>query len=153
MGHRKLLFVSMILTVCSSPALTRAEFHSPSPAQATAPGLQKASIDSAAQFLLTSAAADFRAHGPAPAGFRDVRIGHDVNPNGESRYILCGQFLLAQDGGKAQWVPFATIKTSGYEQYVGAQAATFCQGSSFIWDDEGDLSSTLQSRFDSLREK
>jgi len=151
MGYLRVLFASLVLTVCSAAPLTRAEFRSASPTQVAAPGLQKASIDSVAQFLLTSAAADFRAHGPSPVGFRNVRIGHDISPNGESQYILCGQFLLAQDGGKAEWVPFATIKTSGYEQYIGAQAATFCQSSSFIWDDEIDLSSTLQSSFDSIR--
>jgi hypothetical protein len=74
-----------------------------------------------------------------------------MTPSGESQYILCGQFLQAQEGGKAQWTPFATIKTSGYEQWIGAQAAGFCQGSSVIWDTVGDLSSSLQSRLDSLR--
>jgi hypothetical protein len=47
--------------------------------------------------------------------------------------------------------PFATIKTSGYEQWIGAQAVGFCQRSSVIWDKAGDLSSSLQSRLDSLR--
>src|SRR5881396_524140 len=63
--------------------------------------------------------------------------------------MLCGQFLPAQERGKAEWTPFATIKTSGYEQWVGARAAGLCQQSSIIWDEQGDLSSTLQSRLDS----
>jgi hypothetical protein len=71
--------------------------------------------------------------------------------SGEKQYMLCGQFLPAPEGGKAEWMPFATIKTSGYEQWIGAQAAGFCQGSSVIWDKVGDLSSSLQSRLDSLR--
>jgi hypothetical protein len=66
-------------------------------------------------------------------------------------YRLCGQFLPAQEPGKAEWTPFATIKTSHYEQYIEAQAAGFCQNSSFIWDSVDDLSSSLQSRLDSLR--
>jgi hypothetical protein len=74
-----------------------------------------------------------------------------MTPGGEEQYMLCGQFLPAQEGGKAEWTPFATIKTSGYEQWNGAQAAGFCQRSSVIWDKEGDLSSSLQSRLDSLR--
>jgi len=74
-----------------------------------------------------------------------------MTPSGEAQYMLCGQFLPAQEGGKAEWTPFATIKTSGYEQWLGAQAAGFCQGSSVIWDKVGDLSSSLQSRLDSLR--
>jgi hypothetical protein len=65
--------------------------------------------------------------------------------------MLCGQFLPAQDGGKTEWTPFATIKTSGHEQWNGAQAAGFCQTPSVIWDMVGDLSSSLQSRLDSLR--
>jgi hypothetical protein len=74
-----------------------------------------------------------------------------MTPSGEEQYMLCGQFLPAEEEGKAEWTPFATIKTSGYEQWIGAQAVGFCQGSSVIWDKEGDLSSSLQSRLDSLR--
>lgn len=74
-----------------------------------------------------------------------------MNPGGKEHYALCGQFLPAQEGSKADWTPFATIKTSGYEQWIGAQAVGFCQGPEVIWDKEGDLSSALQSRLDSLR--
>lgn len=63
--------------------------------------------------------------------------------------MLCGQFLPAEGGDKAVWTPFATIKTSGYEQWIGA--SSFCQGSAVVWDKVGDLSSALQSRLDSLR--
>lgn len=104
------------------------------------------------QFLLTSAATDFHAHRPThPVRFRDVRVGYAMTRSGEKVFRLCGQFLPAQEAGKAEWTPFATIKTSGYEQYVGAQAATYRQDSSVIWDDVGDLSSALQRRLDSLR--
>ena len=66
--------------------------------------------------------------------------------------MLCGQFLPAQEAGTPEWTPFVTIKTSGYEQYIGAQAeASYCQRSSVIWDKESDLSTVLQSRLDSLR--
>jgi hypothetical protein len=74
-----------------------------------------------------------------------------MTPSGEEQYMLCGQFLPAQEGGNAEWTPFATIKTSGYEQWIGTQAADYCQRSAVIWDKEGDLSPSLQSRFDSLR--
>ena len=123
-----------------------------SPAQVPAPELQKAPIDSVVQFLLTAATTDFHTHLRSNSvRFRDVRIGHVMTPSGAEQYMLCGQFLPAQEGGKAEWTPFATIKTSGYEQWIGAQAAGFCQGSSVIWDKVGDLSSSLQSRLDSLR--
>jgi hypothetical protein len=74
-----------------------------------------------------------------------------LTSSGEKQYLLCGQFLPAQEGGKAEWVHFATIKTSGYEQWIGAQAVGFCQASSVTWDDAGDLSSLLQSQLDSQR--
>ena len=74
-----------------------------------------------------------------------------MTPTGEAQYLLCGSFLPAQEGGKAEWTPFATIKTSGYEQWTGARAKDYCQGSEVIWDKVGDLSSSLQSRLDSLR--
>jgi hypothetical protein len=74
-----------------------------------------------------------------------------MTPGGEAQYLLCGQFLPEQEGDKAEWLHFATIKTSGYEQLIGAQPVGSCQGSSVIWDKVGDLSSSLQSRRDSLQ--
>jgi len=114
---------------------------------------QKTSLDPVVQFLLTSAAADFRAHRPPdPVRFREVRMGHLMRADGKEQYMLCGQFLPAAEGGRAEWTPFATIKTSGYEQWIGGQAANFCGGSSVLWDDVvGDLAAPLQSRLDSLR--
>ena len=126
------------LAACSTAPVTRSDSQAVSPA--------------VAQFLLQAAATDFHTHRPPdPVRFRDVRIGHVMTPNGEESYMLCGEFLPAQEGGKAEWTSFATIKTSGYEQWIGAQAAGFCQRSAVIWDKEGDLSSSLQGRLDSLR--
>jgi len=104
------------------------------------------------QFLITAAATDFHTHGPTGAlRFRDVRLGQVMNSKGEKQYLLCGQFVSAGNGSKAEWVPFATIKTSGYEQWIGGQAVSYCQGASVIWDKEADLSFELQKRLDSLR--
>ena len=112
---------------------------------------QRGSMDSVVQFLLTAAATDFHTHRPPdPVRFRDVRIGHVVTPSGTEQYMLCGQFLPAQGGAEAAWMSFATIKTSGYEQWIGAQAVSYCQGSSVVWE-ESDLSSSLESRLASLR--
>ena len=141
MRYFAVLFATLGLLACSRAQVTRSESQSVSPTR-----------DSAVRFLLTAAATDFHTHRPPdPVRFRDVRIGHVMTPTGEEQYMLCGQFLPAQEGGNAEWTPFATIKTSGYEQWIGAQAADFCQRSSVIWDKEGDLSSSLQSRLDSLR--
>ena len=138
MRYLTVLFATLVLAACSTAPVPRSESKAVNPA--------------VVQFLLTAAANDFHTHRPPdPVRFRDVRVGHVMSPTGEEQYRLCGQFLPAQQGGKAEWTPFATIKTSGYEQYIGAQAAGFCQDSSVIWDKEGDLSSSLQSRLDSLR--
>ena len=152
------LFATLVLTACSTAPVTRTasqDTQEGSPTQVVAPELPnapKASLDPVIQFLLTAAATDFHTHRPPdPVRFRDVRIGHVMKPSGEAQYMLCGQFLAAQDGAKAEWTSFVTIKTSGYEQWIGAQAAQFSQGSSVIWDNQGDLSSALQSRLDSLR--
>jgi hypothetical protein len=152
MRYLAVLFAALVLAACSTVPVTRSGSQAASPAQVLTPELQKASIDSVVQFLLTAAATDFHTHRPPdPVRFRDVRIGHFMTPSGEEQYMLCGQFLPAPEGGKAEWTPFATIKTSGYEQWLGAQAAGYCQRSSMIWDKEGDLSPLLQSRLDSLR--
>ncbi|MGN6106162.1 MAG: hypothetical protein ACTHU0_13725 [Kofleriaceae bacterium] len=103
---------------------------------------------STTEFLLANAATDFRAHDPA-AGFREVRVG-SVTAAGGTIFVLCGEFLPAQPGGHAAWTPFVTVKTSGYEQYIGAQAAAWCQAPKFKGSDE-DLSSSLMRRFDSSR--
>jgi hypothetical protein len=142
MRYLAVLFATLVLAACSTAPIKRSESQTDE--------LQKASIDSVVQFLLTAAATDFHTHRPPdPVRFRDVRLGHVMTPSGEKQYRLCGQFLAAQEGGKAEWMPFATIKTSDYEQWIGATG--FCQGSSIIWDNVGDLSSSLQSRLDSLR--
>jgi len=136
------VLVALELAACSTDS-PRIRAHS---------DLHDASIDSVAQFLLTTAATDFHNHRPPdPVRFRDVRLGHVKTPSGELQYILCGQFLPEQEAGHAQWTDFATIKTSGYEQCIGRQATVFCQDSSVLWEKTGDLSSSLQSRFDSLR--
>lgn len=110
--------------------------------------------DSAAEFLLTAAATDFHTHQPPdPVGFREVRMGRVRTPGGEEQYLLCGQFLPAQGGDTAEWTPFVTIKTSDYEQWIGAQSASFhCQAPGVTWDPAGDLSASLQRRLDSLRQ-
>ncbi len=152
MRYVVVLFATLVLTACGKAPVTRTASPAVSPTRVLAPELPKASLDPVVEFLLTAAATDFHTHRPPdPVRFREVRTGHLTAPSGEAQYMLCGQFLPAQGEGKAEWTPFVTIKTSGYEQWIGAQAAGFCQRSSVIWDKEGDLSSSLQSRLDSLR--
>ena len=115
---------------------------------------RQGAADSVVQFLLTSCAADFRAHRPPdPIRFRRVRVGHYLAPDGRTEYMLCGEFLPGEGGKKAKWTPFATIQTSGYEQYLGPQAVSFCRNSAVTMDKVADLSPSLQDRFDSLRKE
>ena len=135
-----LLFLTCVVVACSTAPPTRGQ----SP-------LTTAPLNPSVEFLLTSAATDFHAHPPPlPVRFRDVHSGYVIAPDGIRQYELCGEFLPAQQGGRGEWTPFATIKTSGYEQWLGAQAEGLCKRSPMTWDKE-DLSSTLQSRFDSMR--
>jgi hypothetical protein len=146
------LFAALACAACGTAPVRRGDPPQMRATQVAGSALPQASLDSTVQFLLTAAATDFDTHRPPePLRFRDVRIGHVVTPGGGEQYVLCGQFLPAQERGEAEWTPFATIKTSGYEQWIGAQAAVFCQSSSVISDQVGDLSSALQSRRDSLR--
>ena len=149
MRYAAALFATLVFAACSTTLAPRTQ--PAAPGQVLASEGQKA-IDPSVQFLLGAAAADFHAHrSQYPARFRDVRIGHVMTPGGAKQYMLCGEFLPAQEDGTAEWVPFATVKTSGYEQWLGVQAANFCQHAPVVWDDEGDLSSSLQSRLDSTR--
>ena len=134
-----IIFTTIALVSCSKAPIPRTE-------------PQNARIDSVVQFLLTSAATDFHTHGPSPnLRFRDVYVRHVISSREDEQYMLCGQFLSEKEGNTGEWTPFTTIKTSGYEQWLGAQAVGFCQNASVIPENEGDLSSLLQSRFDSLK--
>ena len=149
MRYVAVLFAMLGFAACRAAPASRSE-QVVSATEVAGPALHDASLDAIAEFLLTAAATDFHTHHPPdPVRFRDVRIGHVMTPTGEAQYRLCGQFLPSRETGKAEWTPFATIKTSGYEQWIGT--AGVCQDSSVIWDKLGDLSSSLQSRLDSLR--
>ena len=138
MRYPAVLSATLVVAACSKAPVTRSDSQPVSPA--------------VVQFLLTAAATDFHTHGPADVvRFRDVRIGHMTASDGAEQYVLCGQFLPAQVSGKAEWTSFTTIKTSGYEQLIGGQAAEFCLRPSIIWDKQGDLSSSLKSRLDSMQ--
>jgi hypothetical protein len=64
---------------------------------------------------------------------------------------LCGQFLAPQEGGKAKWTPFATVRTSSYEQWNGGASATYCRHSGIQWEGNPDLSPSLKLRLEALR--
>src|SRR5215831_9796374 len=121
MRYFEALVSSLVLTACSSQPAIRGQSE-PQP-----------SNGAPLEFLLTAAAGDFHTHRPYPARFRDVRLGYVMALDGTRQYMLCGAFLPDREDGKHEWIPFVTIKTSGYEQWLGARASDFCLGSSIVW--------------------
>ena len=100
---------------CSTTPVSKSQSQAASPGQGLASEEPTPSTDSPMEFLLRSAATDFHAHRPPVVErFRDVRFGHIMTPAGAKQYQLCGEFLPQQREGKAEWTPFATIKTSGF---------------------------------------
>jgi hypothetical protein len=97
-------------------------------------------------FLLDSAAADFRKHPPQALAFRKVYFGQFDATGEPPQYEICGEFQIAGAGGKKEWLHFVTIKTSGYEQYIGAQASSYCTREGMSWD-EDDWSAELLTRY------
>lgn len=146
MRHAIALLIALTLAACAPAPAPRdgAPIAAAAPAEpAPAPVVE---------FLIQAAATDFRAHRPPdPVRFRDVRLGHVMTARGEPQYMLCGEFLAAGTDGKDAWTRFATIKTSDYEQWLGAQAAGFCDGPAVTWDRAGDLSATLLRALQALR--
>ena len=135
-----ILFAAIALAACSKARGTRDESAILSP-----------TADSAVQFLITSAAKDFHIHrAQDPGRFRNVRVGHFAKAGWGDQYIMCGEFLPAPEGGKAEWTQFTTLKMLDYEQWIGPQPGGDCQRPAVTWDKD-DLASTLQSRVDSLR--
>jgi hypothetical protein len=86
------------LPSCSSPPCWR-------PARRPRPRTPRATGETAAataaspkDYLLDSAAGDFRTHPPAPLGFRNVRYGQ-LDDNGVVSHRLCGEFRVTRSGG------------------------------------------------------
>jgi hypothetical protein len=133
MRHLVLLLLTLLLAACNTPA----EPAGPPPVS-----------DADVQFLLASSAADFHAHPPeGTVRFRDVRAGR----LGTNQVLVCGKYLTGAEPEGADGTPFVTLKTSGYELYLGARAATtWCVGDSLAWN-AGDLAAPLQRQLDSLK--
>jgi len=91
--------------------------------------------------LLASSAADFKAHSQPVSDVRHVRVGEYGAKSGDPHLLFCGEVLLA---GASAWLPFATIKTSGYEQWLGGSSATYCEGDDTTWQADLDLTSAMK---------
>jgi hypothetical protein len=96
------------------------------------------------EFLLTSAANDFKALGSdRPTAIRNARIGF-LRESNKGNYLLCGSFKSGS-GVTAKWTAFATIKTSDYEQWLGGTAQAFCGQKNVKWY-PGNHAATLMRR-------
>lgn len=144
MRYLTILFAVLILSSCSTAPVIIKDSTSSGAKQISASELKEA--EPFIQFLLDAAAADFHKHGPKPVRFRDVYFGYAAT--GEKLYRICGQFQTSEN---EDWVAFATVKTSGYEQWIGGQSGGFSQDPVAVWDKAQDLSSTLMSKLDALR--
>jgi len=122
----------------------------PRAAETTPQASTDASMDaSMGESLIGYAAADFRAHPPVPdLRFHDVRLAHIVSPDGSRQYLLCGEFSSGRPGEPDVRTRFATVSTSGYEQWIGAQASGLCEHTSTDSGVGEDLTPELQQRFD-----
>lgn len=146
--HLAVIFLAFVLTACSKAPTKTSEMPTAGQPPADAAQQQTSSIEPIVQFLLASAASDFHDHGPkGQLRFQNVRVGH--TSDADTRYVMCGQFQRVEEGDKAEWMGFATIKTSGYEQYIGKGSTSYCQN--VTWDTQGDFSSELHNKLDSLR--
>jgi hypothetical protein len=108
----------------------------------TAPHERSASLD----YLIASAGGDFRANARGLIEVRQVRFGLRDTTGGQESYVLCGDFRRKSEGQTAPWVPFATVETSRYEQWLGD--TRFCQTVSGAWDTADSLTVRLQEAMD-----
>lgn len=144
--------IGALATMACSPAAVsyRDDALMPS-SESVGASTHESSMAAAMEFLLKSAAADFRAHPPAEGlRFHNVRIGYLPTAEGTRRYMLCGDF--SSERGKGAGTPFVTIDSpggpNGYQQLIGNHG--MCDDPRATFGIAGDLSSALQSRFDSL---
>ena len=124
---------------------------SPATTQSNASEITHGGNQEPTEFLLSTSAKDFHKSSIGSIHVRDVHLGHVLTPAGAKQYFLCGEFHPTAAGDAAEWIPFTTIKTFGYEQWLGFQASALCQRSSITWHTSGDLSALLQTELDSLR--
>ena len=97
-------------------------------------------------FLMDKATQEFSQPGPMqPRRIKTARLGHLHDAQGRDVDLLCGRFVPKDtSGGKAE-VPFATLKTGDYEQWLGGQAAGLCAQPTITWF-KGDHAQALMQR-------
>ena len=141
------IFISALLS-CSSGS--KKEEKIDSTVATTTAEMNESVPDSTVQFLITSASDDFsKQRQLTPIDFRQVKVGYALSSANEKVYVLCGEFLAQEE--KENWLPFATVKTSGYEQYLGNQARAFCEKATIVSTGNVDLSLELKNKLAETR--
>ena len=116
--------------------------------------IERSVPDSIVQFLMNSAASDFSNHQPPTVvEFRNLKIGYILSETNVKTFLLCGEFLSAESKNKNQWEPFATLKTEGYEQWVGSGSITYCQKAHFVNENDAALAKSLLENLNKKRSK
>lgn len=64
-------------------------------------------------------------------------------------YLICGEFLEKKQPEK--WVDFATLKTEGYELWIGGNATTYYNDAKTISSSTEDLATLLNTQLKSLQ--
>jgi outer membrane PBP1 activator LpoA protein len=147
-----IIMVSLFLASCNSITDNNNKSPKDNPDSISLTETQNASLDSTVHYLLDASAKDFHDNQPPiPVSFRNVQVRNLIGSNMENHYMICGQFLAQDNQTKDEWTSFATIKTSGYEQWIGNQSLEYCQDSKAISYKIIDLSSALKKRVDSLQ--
>lgn|SRR4030095_15769946 len=102
--------------------------------------------DSVIQFLIHSAAKDFNDHRPPTAiDIRNVNAGYIPSKN-DTVYLICGELLSKEENN---WIQFVTIKTSGYEQYIGDNV--YCQKAIFEKTNNVRLADRIKQKLNALQ--
>lgn len=66
-------------------------------------------------------------------------------------YLICGEFLAIDKGQAEKWIDFATLKTEGYELWIGGNATGYCNDAKTISLSTEDLAALLNTQLNDLQ--
>lgn len=99
-------------------------------------------------FLINSTAQDFYKHRQNEVdGFRNVFLRLYEGKT----YLICGEVLVKNKEQADKWIDFATLKTEGYELWIGGNATTYCNDAKTVASSTGDLASSLNTELKNLQ--
>ena len=156
MRYFTVLIAALAFMICSPAIARHGEGTTTQSATPIGTNTHGTSVAATKEFLLKSAAADFHAHPPAKTlHFHNVRLGYVMTPEGKKKYMLCGEFSSNPASVHGERSFFMTIDSpggpNGYDQLLGGKVISLCDNPTVTWSGAGDLSYSLQSRFDSTK--